>query len=605
MTTGHEQPRRRFAPVPIETTFSSVRKGGELEQLRRVGPVGELTPDASPRSPSPVPRELREHRRFAPQLIETSRRARRVGDSGPATRPTDKTDITPYTKNIYTAKHKARRRQGSNGRDHDDDQHHPPTRRESEDDTVKGYLLEIAAREAEKQIQEAALAVFPNSRPREGGVAHFYFRESSGSDKSPESTSPPLQGQQQPRGRARIRRKSSDLGLNWWHKHMQDHVKQLVVDKGEEGDDEVDEAVSSDDFLMRTDSELDRMDLAVPPDALWTTTNRTPAQKDSMDELPAAGALPMLGRDTFDSDMLEMAPPLQQSSAPAGYSGPGRAHAAFEPGPDARVEARIEQMRKAVSPPMLGRDLSFRQCPSPKWTKLEPMHSFLETPEVAEDKGRTQRSGLWRGYCYKAYVAASEGQEAASGGIHRPQMLVTPHPGSPEDDSGNDNSGSSITEEPVSSLHSLKDAVLEARPRGGGTAVKGLQMLTGLDQKLQREKAEMERLEKISQEFNDGFVTQVYNYLSLGYPAVAWMFDEELSKISGMSIFDLRANDAADAANGHIVEMRLDDKPRQYRCPRWRALQMYIIEWAKQHPDLGNMQPVAWGVTERRGSWAI
>jgi hypothetical protein len=41
------------------------------------------------------------------------------------------------------------------------------------------------------------------------------------------------------------------------------------------------------------------------------------------------------------------------------------------------------------------------------------------------------------------------------------------------------------------------------------------------------------------------------------------------------------------------------------RCPRWKALKKYIYEWARQHPDLDAISPLAWGMQERRGSWGV
>ncbi|KAK0384276.1 hypothetical protein NLU13_8364 [Sarocladium strictum] len=380
-----EQPKRRFVPVPIETTFQSFRKNNG----RQPGPNPELTPEQSPRSASPPPREHLQKRKFAPQLIETSRRSRRVGDAGPATKPTDKTDITPYTKNIYTAKH-VTRRQWEDRFEEGLERPMPPTRRETEDEGVKEYLLDLAAKEAERLIHEEALAAFPNSHAREGGVAHFYFQESSDSDELTEE----VPGQD---AQLRARRKSSNLGINWWHKHMQEHVQQA-----QEHDDVMDLDKEP------TDAELDKMDLTAPPDPLWTTTNR-----------PA--------------------------------------------------------------------------------------------------------------------------------------------------------------------LHSLH----------------------GLDERLRRAQARAEKNEKIAAEFSDDFVTQVYNYLSLGYPAMARGFDDELSRISRIDIEELRSEDNKQLAKGYVLELNVQDSRRGGRCPRWRALRVYITEWAKQHPDLDNLDPLAWGVRERRGSWGI
>jgi hypothetical protein len=143
----------------------------------------------------------------------------------------------------------------------------------------------------------------------------------------------------------------------------------------------------------------------------------------------------------------------------------------------------------------------------------------------------------------------------------------------------------------------------EYRFRNGHT--KGLHMLHGLDDRLRREKADAERDEKIASEFDDEFITQVYNYLSLGYPAMARSFDEELSKISRVTVEDLCRDDEKQMAKGHMLEMDLNDTLENGRCPRWKALKTYITEWARQHPDLDNLDSLAWGVRERRGSWAI
>lgn len=136
-------------------------------------------------------------------------------------------------------------------------------------------------------------------------------------------------------------------------------------------------------------------------------------------------------------------------------------------------------------------------------------------------------------------------------------------------------------------------------------------MLMGLEQRLQQEKAAAELEERIAAEFDDQFVTQVYNYLSLGYPATARAYDDELSKISRIPTDELQTDDEAvmdgigSRAKGHLkISMDLDAIGDR-RCPRWNALKEYIFEWARQHPDLNSITPLAWGVAERRGSWGI
>ncbi|EQL01336.1 hypothetical protein OCS_02944 [Ophiocordyceps sinensis CO18] len=86
---------------------------------------------------------------------------------------------------------------------------------------------------------------------------------------------------------------------------------------------------------------------------------------------------------------------------------------------------------------------------------------------------------------------------------------------------------------------------------------------------------------------------------------MARSFDDELSKISRVTTEELGRDDDRQMAKGHMLEMRLDDTPEDGRCPRWRALKVYILQWARSHPDLDSLDPLAWGVRERRGSWAI
>jgi hypothetical protein len=68
--------------------------------------------------------------------------------------------------------------------------------------------------------------------------------------------------------------------------------------------------------------------------------------------------------------------------------------------------------------------------------------------------------------------------------------------------------------------------------------------------------------------------------------------------------------DDVDGADGSSSdEWKTPEEDEQHfnvKPPRWRALRLYIREWARQHPDLGeNSNPLAWGVRARRGSWAI
>lgn len=125
-----------------------------------------------------------------------------------------------------------------------------------------------------------------------------------------------------------------------------------------------------------------------------------------------------------------------------------------------------------------------------------------------------------------------------------------------------------------------------------------------IDNVLQREKS-------IEQEFDDAFVTQVYNYLSLGYPSLAKKFDFEFSKITKISVEDLRRDDCNTNAKGYIGAPEgsgSDVRGMQDGCcERWRALRLYIREWARQQPNMVSRDGTAnkdWGARARKGSWA-
>ncbi|KAK0705643.1 hypothetical protein B0H67DRAFT_498669 [Lasiosphaeris hirsuta] len=700
MANTRERPRLRFAPIPIETTF---------ERYRKNIPTGELTPSPSPRSPSPPPREKR---RFAPQLVESSvRRSRRAGDEGPATRPTDKTDITPYTNHIYAPKPKRRYTHGSeilgsemHGSEMlDDMQSEEPVtpsrpkghaRRESCDDEIAGGFFDLVARDAQRKLQEVAMSAFPNSGQRIGGAEHFYVREGSEDDG--------FRGRATTRGpwnHLQSRRNSSQEDISWAFKEMQEHAQMVSMSR---------------DMGRMSTLDLDNMSMDSPPsDAfgltraqrqsmsgspLWTSSRPSssslgPIGETHMPLLRAESPLPTIGESAMPYIPPESPPvrpigetfmPYIPSAPPGKAAGMPYAPASqippetsfghqspFMPYPQERdmslERARnLHRLRARGSPPMLGQDLVFRKCPSPKQTKLEPDHLWdLENGRMMEDPNRdpTEEHGLWHGYCY----TTDRSEKLAA--FDRPAMLSTPlpppTPGNPFAREFGLTAPVTLSEEP-SPIDSLTRAgtmtaptqsllVLQIRPehRSRNNQPKGLHMLQnlqGLDEKLKKEKEVSELEEKIAAEFDDKFVTQVYNYLSLGYPALARQYDEELSKISRISVGELEKDDDAIMENlwgadehgqaqgyvgrgsfygtdkddnalrpvraprgkkiqatGHIMldSEEKDGIREEDRCPRWKALKVYIYEWALQHPDLNAISPLAWGVGERRGSWGI
>lgn len=402
--------------------------------------------------------------------------------------------------------------------------------RESCDDRFSGYLLALAAKAAEKQLKEQALAAFPNETPHEI-VEHFYDREvdPASDEESVEGIGMLLDDPHLPPA---MRRKSTDVG--WAAKEMQQHQEKLNRFREEE-------------TSAKIAAEVSKPTLNDP---FWTNS--------LMSKSPF-----VLNKDNVD---------LQK-------------------------EAELRCMRSAASPPMLGADLTFRMCPSPKATKFETDQKV----DVHSNRSETG-GGLWGGYCI-----TEEAGEFLSPSTKGLAMIHTPHP------EREGPSGLVVTSELPNSG--------AKRPRSQES---GFRVLAGIEERLKADAANSKVVETLLEEFNDTFVTQVYNYLSLGYPSLARQYDEELTRISRISEEELRMHDQKKIAKGYIgivdeagsagsAPEETNNKCNasagtpERNCARWQALRIYILEWAMQHPSMSNgaVGPSAWGVSAKRGSWAI
>ena len=254
---------------------------------------------------------------------------------------------------------------------------------------------------------------------------------------------------------------------------------------------------------------------------------------------------------------------------------------------------QMKPMHKAASPPMAGENLVFPKCPSPRQTRLDVGNypgapSFLTAPKSREHSGlwtpqgggsrQNSKSGLWMGVC------ATSNQKPANPAILQTGLLT---PDVERDDPFAQVSKGSIQQMPPSPPTSV-----------------GSNKPSCLDTVLSREQT-------IEEEFHDGFITQIYNYLSLGYPALARKYDFELSKISRIPIEDLRQDDRHANAKGYVGAPEGtggDIRGMQDgQCERWTALRLYVREWARQQPLMGKREGVGedWGARARKGSWAI
>lgn len=265
---------------------------------------------------------------------------------------------------------------------------------------------------------------------------------------------------------------------------------------------------------------------------------------------------------------------------------------------------QLAGMRNAASPPMLGEKLVFPRSISPKHTRLTPDQKPIPRNKAhAEEAVAVQgggpmlwgakadvsdpgTDGLWMGMCQKG-----DGESGHTSPIHVKYGIMTPvvekeNPfGTVTPGKAHGRFGHGMGFLPKTPPRSTIDEFAES-----------------LDKKLTFE-------QEIDKEFHSGVVTQVYNYLSLGYPSLAHEFDEELSKISRIPIEDLRRDDERADAKGYVgapegegmdLERAVDGK-----CARWTALRLYIREWARQLPTIAEKDREDWGIRARRGSWAL
>ncbi|KZM25526.1 uncharacterized protein EKO05_0001927 [Ascochyta rabiei] len=583
---------RRFAPEPVETSTSTSKSRrkfaedwDEKTSPRRFKPEPLETTARFNRRQPPSPRK------FTPQLIETAQRSRRTGDATPALLPSDKTEATPESNAISARKARilgisptppnntptidysqnplfleirraelppSRRRSWFSCSQHsfrvpdlepiessESEASVPPSpsaspslapdhsfmykeatrRRESVDDSSSGYLLALAAKAAESQLREQAMAAFPNDDFHEP-VDHFIDHESEESE-------------------SQDRRGSSYSEVNWDLKDMREYQ-------------------GLQDYEKRK------------------------AERQAARSKQAAES---------------SKPAFSPFGNPAGFLDASAAKKMV-------LDREVEPMRKGARPPMLGKNIKFPRCESPEPARFDPtqgcdavrtaMCYLSEQSKAAEDgkeslwcgKGNGKQTsttpslwstansrassthGLWGGMCVNDGDKSPRGPTGILTPMHEKANPMSPNPS------------------PAMSM-----SLLPPTPPASSTD------FGNIDEKLAIEQT-------IEEEFGDDFVTQVYNYLSLGYPSMAQPFDPELSKISGIPVSELRQDDHLAKSRGYIrlgKDGNLKDAEiTEETCTRWRALRTYIQEWARQHPKMSDAPPLeGHGVAVRKGSWGL
>ncbi|KAL9069547.1 MAG: hypothetical protein Q9161_005465 [Pseudevernia consocians] len=606
---------RRALPQPVETTIKHSRNSSKDNTSHDHSPDSITSASASGSGagagkcslaqPIESTTETPRPRRFAPQIIDTQRRSRRNTDTSPCVTPTDKTDATPglqdhlprhmrpsplpvppvnspivssdhipqIPESNFSSSNLAKRQERrhsfrvpdlpaiksqteseeSNDSSRPSRSTSPPSadsdqtqtsrrkkkrkkkeviRRESQDDQFAGYLLSLAAKAAEKQLREQAMAAYPNENLHEPVDHYAIDRDSEDSDVEAGVGNLGLDGAGDEDGRKPAARRHGDSAAGWDMAEMRRHQDKLEQQKRDQ----------------------------------WAT------------EQPDSGRRRSVKKSIHDTGN------VHKGGAVAGA--PSKDIMGWQ------KDNEMKPMRSAASPPMAGENLKFPKCLSPQATRMDVnqypgmknykeqetrQHTGLWTPGGGSSR-RNSISGLWMGVNAAAAQVKMAVPQPLRSGILTP-ALERGDPFSANGDYGNHQ----LPPSPPSSLEDNK-----------------------IDSTLQRELS-------IEQELNDTFVTQVYNYLSLGYPSLARKFDEELSKITRVPIEELRKDDGRVNAKGYVgapegtgSDMR-GAMEGERKCERWCALKRYVREWGRQQPEMGVREEAdgGWGARARKGSWAI
>lgn len=605
---------RKELPQPVETSTTHSKPPAPAEKShdhtpKAITPSQNTLPqpmDSS--SPSPNPRK------FAPQMIETSRRRRKSTDTTPCVTLTDKTDYTPGPQDHLPRHMRQLRRTAT------------PTR----PDNPPAVSLDSIPPVPESKFSSSKLAEKAERRhsfrvPDLPAITSQSETEETNDSSVPSlSTSPSADSDQtEPTGKKKKEKRKSGAPTQSEDAQWSGYLLQLAAKTAEKQlreqamaaypNEHMHEPV--DHYAIDRDSEESDVEVGVGKLQVGGPTegvaDRKPAGYRHRDSDAGFGLAEMRKHqeklEDQRRDQWAQAPSelgrrrstrsaLQQAKSAQKAAEVGVAGAPASPPKEIigwQKDNEMKPMRNAASPPMAGEDLKFPKCLSPQPTRLDVhqypgknestdaqsrQHTGLWTPGGGASR-QNSKSGLWNGVCN----AANQDPLA----VPRPIQTGLLTPAVERNDPFEPTSGDKNPQSPPSPVNSQEES-------------------TRLDGVIRREHS-------IEQELGDTFVTQVYNYLSLGYPSLARKFDPELSKITKVPIDDLRKDDDKCNAKGYVgapegtgADCRgvMDGDTK---CERWCALRLYVREWGRQQPEMGVFEDVegGWGARARKGSWAI
>jgi hypothetical protein len=654
---------RKFKPEPIETTSRSRHKkepqeaSANQEQATTSTVADDSTNKSDPNptrefAPQPVETTARSSRKFAPEPVETSKRSRRAPseeDNTDTVAPAAKKKWLPEPVETTTVKRRGKRpiteEEEEEEWDKDADTDRPtelqsPSRQTSGSKRYSPELLETARGSYKRGQPPQPLSAVP-AHLRDGPAPATSHRQSSSdSHESRFSAAALAKRHHQERQHSYI---APDLPI-------------VESDSSEEDSDvpslSATPSASSDDTLDRLLSRV-RQEDDEPPDirklslgsqekilreqAMAAYINEKPHEPvdhyaiDREDEEPPVRLGRLSGSNGIDirtfrrdsavdldwhlgemrkhhSQLEALKKHLKDNTAGASRFSAAALASRKARGPKKQNGTRqqgvgLAEMRIAASPPMLGDDLVFPMSVSPKHTRLTPDQVPVprKTGDVQEEvvKGEPKLwcanigvsnqagDGLWMGMCQKDDEEVHSPPTPMRSGIVTPAVETKDPMGSstPGKSKPHGRFGHGMGFLPLTPPRTAQDLFTES-----------------LDKKLSAE-------QEIDREFHSGVITQVYNYLSLGYPSLAHKFDAELSKISRIPVEELRRDDNLADAKGYVGAPEgqgLDiDGACEGKCARWTALKVYVHEWARQTPAMANKEREDWGIRARRGSWAL
>ena len=601
---------RRFAPQPLETTARSNRSNAQpatgrsrrfiLEHIETTTSTNRRRGEQDAESHSAIPEvtEKQTPRKFAPQLIETARRSRKLGDIAPAVLPSDKTEAT-YGNDTHNVK----RGRGQLAP--------PPSPGNTPTVDLTHNLLFL---EMERATSPMVMRQLARARTR----SHHSFRA---------PTLEPIESSESEPSRSRS--PSTTPSVNSDHSYMYKNTTRMR----ESGDDRVSEfllevaakaaekqlheqvmaAFPNDDYHepvqhfigrdtddsgsfteeAKRNREVSFNEVNWELIAMQQHREKQEQQQEAEREKKKRREAELNKSDGATNGMWGSVASLMDSSKPREVIG------------GYQKDGELNCMRKSARPPMLGKDIKFPRCPSPMPARFDSTQGcnatklamcYLSEQSQAAEKGE----GLWCGGKPQPNEVPSLWSTASSrppspGGLWAGCCVgsgTTPPRGpsgllTPRTEKGNPLETPCPT--PSTSLMPPTPPASHAD-------------FTCIDEKLAMEVT-------IEEEFGDDFVTQVYNYLSLGYPAIARNFDEELAKISHVPVMELRQDDHLAKSTGYI---RLGEDGNlvnaditEESCTRWRALRIYVQEWARQQPNMSEVSSGGAGIAVRKGSWAL